>query len=179
MIDTGLVRYNRPSMPEALVHADIKVNDDTIRIYTTHLQSVQFRQRDYEAISELKNAEDSLFANSKTVLSKLRKAMKLRTTQADIARQLMDDSLYPVIFCGDLNDTPNSYTYFTIRGKMQDAFLEKGFGIGRTYSSLSPTLRIDYIMADDNFKVQQFTRVVKFLSDHFMLMADVELKQKK
>lgn len=179
MIDTGLVRYNRPSMPEALMHADIKVNDDTIRIYTTHLQSVQFRQPDYDAISEIKNADDSLFANSKTVLSKLRKAMKLRTTQADIVRQIMDDCLYPVIFCGDLNDTPNSYTYFTIRGDMQDAFLEKGFGIGRTYSSLSPTLRIDYIMADDNFNIRQFTRVVKFLSDHFMLIADVELKHKQ
>ena len=140
---------------------------------------MQFRQGDYDAISEIKNADDSLLSNSKTVLSKLRNAMKLRTTQADIARQIMDDCLNPVIFCGDLNDTPNSYTYFTIRGDMQDAFLERGFGIGRTYSSLSPTLRIDYIMADDNFSIRQFTRVVKFLSDHFMLIADVELTQKK
>jgi endonuclease/exonuclease/phosphatase family metal-dependent hydrolase len=61
---------------------------------------------------------------------------------------------------------------------MKDAFLEKGFGIGRTYSSLSPTLRIDYIFADDNFRINQFTRVVKNLSDHFMIMADVELNKK-
>jgi endonuclease/exonuclease/phosphatase family metal-dependent hydrolase len=178
IIDTGLVRYFRPSMPEALVHADIKVNDDTIRVFTTHLQSVQFRQRDYDAISEIKNAEDSLFANSKTVLAKLRKAMKLRSTQAEIARQIMDDSPYPTLFCGDLNDVPNSHTYFTIRGNMQDAFLEKGFGIGRTFSSLSPTLRIDYIFANERFHIGQFTRVVKFLSDHFMLVADVELKNR-
>lgn len=179
IIDSGLVRYFRPSMPEALVHADIKVNNDTIRVYTTHLQSVQFRQRDYEAITEIKNAEDSLYANSKTVLAKLRKAIQLRSSQADIARQILDDSPYPTIFCGDLNDTPNSYTYFTIRGEMQDAFLKKGFGIGRTYSSLSPTLRIDYIFTDDKFHITQFTRIVKYLSDHFMIMADVELKQKK
>ena len=179
MLDTGLVRYLRPSMPEALVHADIKINSDTIRVYTTHLQSVQFRQRDYDAITEIKNAEDSLYSNSKTVLAKLRRAMSLRSSQADIARQIMDDSPYPTIFCGDLNDTPNSYTYFTIRGDMQDAFLKKGFGIGRTYSSLSPTLRIDYILTDDNFQIDQFTRIVKYLSDHFMIMADVELKQKK
>jgi endonuclease/exonuclease/phosphatase family metal-dependent hydrolase len=61
---------------------------------------------------------------------------------------------------------------------MQDAFLEKGFGIGRTFSSLSPTLRIDYILTDDQFSIKQFTRVVKYLSDHFMIMADVELKKK-
>ncbi len=176
VIDTGLVRYFRPSMPEALVHADINTGDDTIRVFATHLQSVQFRQRDYEAISEIKKAEDSFFVNSKTVLAKLRKAMKYRSTQADVVRQIMDDSPYPALFCGDLNDVPNSHTYFTIRGSMQDAFLKKGFGIGRTFSSLSPTLRIDYIFADNNFRVQQFTRVVKYLSDHFMLMADVEMK---
>ncbi len=176
MLDTGMVRYFRPSMPEALVHADIKVNKDTIRIFATHLQSVQFRSLEYEAIEEIKSADDSLLANSKTVLSKLRKAMNLRSAQADVARQIIEDSPYPVIFCGDLNDTPNSYTYFTIRGNMQDAFLKKGFGIGRTFSSLSPTLRIDYIFADKQFRVIQFTRVPKKLSDHFMIMADVELK---
>ena len=177
IIDTGLVRYFRPAMPEALVHADIKINDDTIRVYSTHLQSVQFRQPEYQAINEIKNADDSLIDNSKTVLAKLRKAMRYRSTQADIVRQILDDSPYPVVFCGDLNDVPNSHTYFTIRGDMQDAFLEKGFGIGRTFSSLSPTLRIDYILADDHFKINQFTRVVKNLSDHFMIMADVELKK--
>jgi endonuclease/exonuclease/phosphatase family metal-dependent hydrolase len=175
MLDTGLVRYFRPSMTEALVHADIKVNDDTIRVFATHLQSVQFRQKDYQAIDEIKTAKDSLIDNSKTVLAKLRKAIVLRGSQAEIVRQIMDDSPYPTIFCGDLNDTPNSYTYFTIRRDMQDAFLEKGFGIGRTFSSLSPTLRIDYILADDRFSIKQFTRIVKYLSDHFMIMADVEL----
>ena len=179
MIDTGLVRYFRPSMPEALVHADIKVNHDTIRVFATHLQSFQFRERDYEAITEIKTAEDSLFANSRTVAAKVRKAMQFRSAQADIARQIMDDSPHPTVFCGDLNDTPNSYTYFTIRGEMQDAFLKKGFGIGRTFSSLSPTLRIDFIFADDNFRIAQFTRVVKYLSDHFMLMADIELTMEK
>jgi endonuclease/exonuclease/phosphatase family metal-dependent hydrolase len=179
MVDTGIVRYFRPSMPEALMHADIKVNEDTIRVFTTHLQSVQFRDPDYKAITEIQNAEDSLFANSKTVVAKLRKAIMLRSSQADLARQIMDDSPYPSVFCGDLNDTPNSYTYFTIRGEMQDAFLKKGFGIGRTFSSISPTLRIDYIFADEQFRVTQFTRVVKYLSDHFMIMADVELKTKK
>ena len=177
IIDTGVVRYFRPSMPEALIYADVKINEDTIRMFTTHLQSVQFRQRDFEAISEIRNADDSMFANSKTVLSKLRKAMKYRSTQAEVVSQILDDSLYPVLFCGDLNDVPNSYTYFTVRSGMQDAFLKKGFGIGRSFSALSPTLRIDYIFADSHFKVLQFARRVKKLSDHYMLVADVQLKK--
>lgn len=179
ILDTGLVRYFRPSMPEALIHADIKVNDDTLRVFTTHLQSVQFRKKDYDALHEIARAEDSFFVNSKTVLAKLKKAIRYRSTQADVVRNILDDSPYPVIFCGDLNDVPNSYTYFTIRGAMQDAFLEKGSGLGRTFVSLSPTLRIDYILADKVFRIDQFARVGKNLSDHFMLVADVKIMNKK
>ena len=46
---------------------------------------------------------------------------------------------------------------------MQDAFLKKGFGIGRTFSALSPTLRIDYIFTDKHFKIKQFNRIIKEL----------------
>jgi endonuclease/exonuclease/phosphatase family metal-dependent hydrolase len=60
---------------------------------------------------------------------------------------------------------------------MQDAFLKKGFGIGRTFSGLSPTLRIDYIFADRHFRIKQFSRIARKLSDHYMLLADVELKK--
>ena len=59
---------------------------------------------------------------------------------------------------------------------MQDAFIKKGFGVGRTFSSLSPTLRIDYIFADDHFRIDQFKRIAKKSSDHYMLVADIELK---
>jgi endonuclease/exonuclease/phosphatase family metal-dependent hydrolase len=87
----------------------------------------------------------------------------------------MKQSPGPVLFCGDLNDVPNSYAYATVKGNMQDAFLKKGFGIGRTFSALSPTLRIDYIFADKRFKVKQFARIAKKLSDHYMIVADLEL----
>jgi endonuclease/exonuclease/phosphatase family metal-dependent hydrolase len=60
---------------------------------------------------------------------------------------------------------------------MQDAFLRKGFGMGRTFSALAPTLRIDYILATRQFKVLQFNRLVKNYSDHYMLVADVTLKK--
>jgi endonuclease/exonuclease/phosphatase family metal-dependent hydrolase len=176
IIDSGMIRYPRPTLPDALIHADIKVNDDTVRIYTTHLQSLQFGKRDYERIGAIESAEDSLITNSRTILSKIKKGISYRSIQAGIINQVLGDSPYPVLFCVDLNDVPNSYAYFTVRGDMQDAFLKKGFGIGRTFSAISPTLRIDYIFADDHFKIKQFNRLVKHYSDHFMLVADIELK---
>lgn len=177
IIDSGLVRYPRPTLPDALIHADILVNKDTIRVYTTHLQSLQFKKEDYKALHEIKKIEDSLFSNSRTIFSKLKRGVSYRSIQAEIIKDVLANSPHPVIFCADLNDVPNSYAYFTVRNGMQDAFLKRSFGIGRTFSGISPTLRIDYIFADDQFRIKQFGRIVKKLSDHYMLLADVELKK--
>jgi endonuclease/exonuclease/phosphatase family metal-dependent hydrolase len=177
ILDSGMIRYPRPTLPDALMHADIKVNEDTIRVYTTHLQSLQFGKDDYERISRIKDAEDGMVADSRTIFSKVKWGIINRSLQANIIGQVLQDSPYPVLFCGDLNDVPNSYTYFKVKGDMQDAFLKKGFGIGRTFSALSPTLRIDYIFADKNFMIRQFNRIVKRYSDHYMLVSDIELKR--
>jgi endonuclease/exonuclease/phosphatase family metal-dependent hydrolase len=177
IIDSGKIRYPRPTLPDVLLHADLKIGNDTVRVFTTHLQSLQFGRKDYERLDKIKNARDSLLANSRSILSKLKKGFSYRSIQANLARIIMNDSPHPILFCGDLNDVPNSYTYFKIRGGMQDAFLKKGFGIGRSFTALSPTLRIDYIFADSRFKINQFNRVVKKLSDHYMLVADVTLKE--
>ena len=176
IIDSGLIRYPRPTLPEALMHADIRLKNRIIRVYTTHLQSLQFGKTDYEKIERIKDVEEGIVTNSKTIFSKLKKGVINRKIQTDIIRQVLGDSPYPLIFCGDLNDIPNSYTYFNIRGEMQDAFLKKGFGIGRTFAAISPTLRIDYIFADRRFKVHQFRRIPKNYSDHYMLVSDIELK---
>lgn len=177
IVDSGMIRYPRPTLPDALIHADIKVNNDTIRIYSTHLQSLQFGKKDYDRIGRIKSVEDSMVSNSRNILSKIKKGITYRSLQANVIAEVVGDSPHPVIFCADLNDVPNSYTYFTVRGNMQDAFLKKGFGIGRTYTGLSPTLRIDYIFTDKHFAIKQFNRVVKRYSDHYMLVADVQLKK--
>ena len=177
IISSGVVHYPRPTIPEALIHADIKIGRDTIRFYSTHFQSVQFKQEDYEKIDEITRQQDSILQNSRSIFSKLKWGVIYRSTQADMVKTLLNDAPYPIVFCADLNDVPNSYAYFTTRGTMQDAFLEKGFGVGRTFSSLSPTLRIDYIFATDHFKIRQFNREVKNYSDHYLLVADLELKK--
>ncbi|MBI5859135.1 MAG: endonuclease/exonuclease/phosphatase family protein [Sphingobacteriales bacterium] len=177
IIDSGMIRYPRPSLPDVLLHADLKVNNDTIRVYTTHLQSLQFKKEDYRRLNKIENVEDSLLYNSRNILSKIKKGFTYRSLQADMAHEVMGNSPHPTLLCADLNDVPTSYTYFTVRGDMQDAFLKKGFGIGRTFTGLSPTLRIDYIFADSHFKIKQFNRITKKLSDHYMLVCDVQLKK--
>ena len=160
---------------ESLIAADINVNGKMIRVFTTHLQSVLFRNKDFRNIEIIKNVDDSVLEASKSIVKKLRRAYSLRSQQADLVRAQIDQSPYPPIICGDFNDVPNSYTYFRIRGSRQDAFIKKGFGIGRTYVNLSPTLRIDYIFAGQQFNVLQCRRINLPYSDHHPVMADFEL----
>jgi len=178
IIDSGIIRYPRPTMPESLIYADIAFNKDTVRVYTTHLQSMQFKPQDYETIEKIKKGPDEGVGGSRTIFSKLKRGVVYRARQADIVKEVIAESPYPHILTGDMNDVPNSYTYFTIKGaNLQDAFLKGGFGVGRTYSAISPTLRIDYIFTTKDFEVTQFNRAVKKTSDHYMLVADLKLKK--
>lgn len=172
IVDSAFLRFPRPSQPEALVQADIKIGHDTVRVFTTHLQSQRFDKMDYWRMEKIKSREDSLLYHSIPIVGKLKRAMVIRSTQADIIEQVRNNAPYPVLMTGDLNDVPNSYTYFKVRGPLKDAFLESGYGIGRTFRSLSPTLRIDYIFTDPRFSVLQFKRVRKDYSDHYMIVAD-------
>ena len=176
IVDSAFVRYPRPSQPEVLLQADIDLGKDTVRVYTTHLQSQRFDKKDYERMEKIKSREDSMFLYSIPILGKLKRGLVIRSQQADMVAQLRSNSPHPALLAADLNDVPNSYTYFRVRGTMQDAFLEKGYGLGRTFNGLSPTLRIDYILADPRFEVLQFKRVKKDYSDHYMLVADLSLR---
>ncbi|MFL5810387.1 MAG: endonuclease/exonuclease/phosphatase family protein [Flavisolibacter sp.] len=178
IVKSEMIRYPRPSMPEALIYTDILFNKDTIRVFTTHLQSVQFKKQDYDEIENIKNTNEGMVQNSKNIFTKLKRATIYRSRQAEIVKEITSKSPYPYLLTGDFNDVPNSYTYFTIKGNdLQDAFLSTGLGIGRTYNNLAPTLRIDYIFASKDFNIRQFNRITKNYSDHYMLVADVELKK--
>ena len=110
---------------------------------------------------------------SKNLLSKFKKGFLKRQLQADTVRAAIDESPYPVIVCGAFNDVPNSSPYDKIGNGLQDAFVKKGIGMGRTFSGIAPTLRIDHIFVDKRFAVEQFIRIPKKLSDHFPIIADI------
>jgi len=167
---------------EAVIFADIAVNQDTIRVFAGHMQSFGFMRQDYENIHKIKTDADERLDASKSVARKMRRAFQYRGKQADRILEVMEDSKYPEIFCADLNDVPNSYTYFTIKGNKKDAFIEKGWGFGKTYYSFHsgfmrrlPALRIDFILADPQFTILQAKPVKQILSDHIPVVTDISL----
>jgi len=174
-LDTAKFSYGKRHLAEHLIYADIAYNDKTVRIFTTHLQSVRFDERQYEAIGKLENRDGEGLIDSKEITSKLRMAYYFRESQAELVREKINESPYPSIVCGDFNDVPNSFTYFTISDNLQDAFLKKGSGFGRTFRYLSPTLRIDYILASKQFQVNQYNCLHVPYSDHYPIVSDIKV----
>ncbi|MFT4022376.1 MAG: endonuclease/exonuclease/phosphatase family protein [Flavihumibacter sp.] len=160
---------------ESYAYADIVVEGQTIRVFTTHLQSLLLGKKELESVEEMKTRKEVNIDESKGIFKKFRQAYVFRQQQAAKIRQALDTSAYPVIICADFNDVPNSYVYHHIRGDRKDAWASKGFGVGRTFSNISPTLRIDYIFTDPRFTVAQVRTPHHRLSDHYPVIADLLL----
>ena len=90
----------------------------------------------------------------------MKKSYKERASQIKIIEQNMKESPYPIIICGDFNDTPLSYTYKKIKSNLIDSFTISGSGIGDSYVKI-PMLRIDYIFHDNKFKSYNYQKQKK------------------
>jgi len=111
----------------------------------------------------------------KLVVKKMGRAFKGRAHQAQMISRHIDNSAYPVIVCGDFNDTPVSYVYRMMRGDLKDAFVEAGKGFGGTYNGKLPSFRIDYILFDPKFEAYNFERNKLNLSDHYPIITTINL----
>jgi len=164
-----------------LLQCDVRLPDNqTLRTYFIHLQSFMLTDRDKSYIEDVKHREQELpFAQTRSYIKRFGNAYEKRAIQADSAADMIAQSPYPVVICGDFNDLPGSYTYNTMKGKLNDVFSEKGRGFGRTYNLFLPTLRIDYIFYDPTFlKLVGYKSVKTNLSDHNPVIANFELPQK-
>ncbi len=159
-------------------YVDIAKGNDTIRVFNVHLQTLRFSRDNMKYIDEPTVEKENTIRESKSIIGKFKRGFLKRQVQADRIRAEIKKSPYPAIVTGDFNDVPNSYAYHVIGSGMKNAFVEKGSGLGRTYSGISPVLRIDNIFADKKFDVKQFLRIPRKLSDHFPIMADLQLVKK-
>ena len=153
---------------------DVLKGNDTLRIFNLHLQSLKFSQANLNYLDKGTVPSQGNISESKNIIYKIKLGVLKRASQADFIKDEIRHSPYPVIICGDFNDVPVSYAYEKIGDGLQNAFVEKGSGISRTFSSISPTLRIDNIFTDKKFKITGYTRIKKSYSDHFPIIADIK-----
>lgn len=173
LLDTTRMCYDNLPLQECAISADVVFKNKRLRLMTTHLISMNLRKGHLDRTDEAFREYDSAFIFGSSRFTKLVHYDSVHSRQALALKRLANASAYPVLLSGDFNSTPSSFTYHTIKGNLQDAFLEKGFGIGRTYSSLSPTLRIDYVLLDKRLEVVQYNCPYLYLSDHFPIITDV------
>ena len=99
----------------------------------------------------------------------------------------------PVIFAGDLNDTPNSIVYSHFDGKLVNAFHVAGWGLGTTYGYdrllnniprplrflLFDFLRIDHIFCSTFFEIRSARVLPVAGSDHRPQLVTVRFSNSK
>lgn len=167
IVNKGEITF--PNSRNNVIFADIKKGKDTLRVYSMHLQSVKISPDIHETIDEEK---------SKIIFNRISEAFKQQQYQAELVEKHKSNCPYPMIICGDLNNSAYSYVYRSIRGNMKDAFEEAGSGFGKSYNYKYYPARIDYIFADKNLEVKEFTTFDDFIqSDHFPIMTRLAFKK--
>jgi endonuclease/exonuclease/phosphatase family metal-dependent hydrolase len=162
------------------LQADVVLPDGgPMRLFFLHLQSFMLADADKAYIRELKRQPSDVGGKvemSKTIAGKFAYALSRRAPEAAAVARMVKESPYPVLICGDLNDVPGSYVYTTVRGRLKDAFVSKGHGLGRTYNQISPTLRIDDIFYDpQRLRCIGFKTEASSISDHNPVTATFEI----
>lgn len=162
------------------IYVDVLKENDTLRIYNAHLQSIRFKPEDYD-LAKGKTEQSEIDDASKRIAIRLKNAFVKRQEQVDRIAASIRVSPYPVVLCGDFNDPPVSYTYCTLTDQLDDAFKACGNGIGNTYIGAFPSFRIDYILHSPSLETIDYETLPEKLSDHHAVTATFQWKptQKK
>ncbi|MXN92987.1 endonuclease [Flavobacterium sp. Sd200] len=160
IIGKGDIQF--PGSANNAVYADIKKGKDTLRVYSMHLQSIKISPDIHESIDEEK---------SKVIFNRISAAFTKQQLQAELVEKHKNECPYPMIICGDLNNSAFSYVYRSVKGNMNDAFEEAGKGFGKSYNFKYYPARIDYVFTDKTLEVKEYATFSSFVnSDHFPIM---------
>jgi endonuclease/exonuclease/phosphatase family metal-dependent hydrolase len=179
IINRGRVKFEQKS-DNICIFSDIVKDKDTIRVYNVHLESIRLSKEDEMFYNEIGNQkeQDKIKLGAKKILSKLKHSFIKRASQARNIAIHVSQSPYPVILCGDFNDTPDSYAYHIVSHGLKDAFVESGKGSGNTYNGKFPSFRIDFILHSDHFSAYDFEVKKADRSDHFPIVAKIVERKK-
>lgn len=158
IINSGSLNFSNTT--NNAIFVDIIKNNDTVRIYNVHLESLKIRPKEEEFTKE----------NSEKLRSRLERGFKIQANQASLILTHQSKIKHKSIICGDFNNTAFSWVYKNLKEGKNDAFEEAGQGFGSTYDLKFP-LRIDFILTDEKIEVNNFKTYDIKLSDHFPIMA--------
>ncbi len=176
IVNRGLIQFEGSN--NQTIFTDIKIKNKVIRIYNNHLQSVNFGSKNYTFIDSLNlKYDEKQLEELQDISYRLKTAFQKRAKQAKMISAHIRSSHYPVISCGDFNDTPVSYAYRKMKNNLKDAYVSQSNEIsGKTY--LGPlSFRIDYIMYSKHFRALEYEKVKARLSDHYPILAQFSIEK--
>ncbi len=177
IINKSVISFEKSS--NMCIYTDLLINNDTVRVYNNHLQSIKFQPVDYEFVDSLNFEVDSAeVVKARNIITRLAVGFRLRAEQADVISENIKNCKFKKIVCGDFNDTPISYTYHKMVSGLNDSFIEAGNGIGNTYNGAFPSYRIDYIFYNDGFECIKCNSPKVQLSDHYPVISFLKIKSK-
>jgi endonuclease/exonuclease/phosphatase family metal-dependent hydrolase len=162
IVSKGSVNFN--SLSNNAIFADIKIQNDTVRIYNIHLQSFSF---------EKSNEMIEINQNNVKVIDDISNTFIKQQQQVEMLVNSITKSPYKVIISGDLNNTAFSYVYKQLSNDFNDAFKQKGNGFGITFNYNYVPLRIDFILTQKLFKINKFQTFKLNLSDHEPIYSEI------
>jgi len=172
ILHMGEIRFKNSG--NMIIYSDLLIDNDTVRVYNCHLQSYMLMPKEINSIDSIDFENTTLTKKKYTALGrKFKIALIKRAEQAATLREHIDECKYPVIVCGDFNDTPVSFTYRTVRGKLEDSFTQSGKGTANTYNGKLPSFRIDYIFYSSKFRSYNFNVSTLNHSDHYPISCDL------
>ncbi len=149
-----------------IIFADIIKDKDTIRIYNIHLESLKINP----------NKENFGEKNSDKLVDRMKISFQKQAIQVSQFLKHQEKWTGKEIICGDFNNTAFSWVYRELSKNKQDAFKVAGKGLGKTFNYRYP-LRIDFILPDNNFEINNFKTFDVSYSDHFPILARIKLHQ--
>lgn len=165
------------STSNCFIWADLSIAGKTVRVYSCHLESFRINKDMIEMVHKLPDDKVKV-EEYEGVLKRLEHGFHKRATQAEELAAHIKESPYPVIVCGDFNDTPFSYTYRTVTnaGNLKDAFKNSGSFLSGTYAGKLPSFRIDYLFYSKDFDTKNYRVEKVHYSDHYPVTADFSFK---
>ncbi len=176
-------RIAYPSKANGSVAWWLKVGDDTLIVVNNHFESCHLNKDDraqYLQMIKGKMPRDSVREESKLLLVKLAEANAKRSGQIRTVRQYaLDHGQYPVIVCGDFNDSPISYSRHAMAEVLTDCYATTGKGIGLSYNQKAFSFRIDHFFCNDKLQPYRCEIDGKMdASDHNPLICWVKIAPK-
>lgn len=149
--------------------ADIRINNRYIRVINNHFETTSVNAYRGIITAPGKSLEIRTKAVKDLVL-KMKRNYRKRAEQADMIHAEIKRSPYPVLICGDFNDTPASYTYHRTLKGLTDGFCDSGSGYQYTFRQLYKLWRIDYVFYSKSLKGRECYSPETSYSDHNMVV---------